>query len=471
MYLRRIRVLAVLAVALAWVVTAPAAEPVHKTALDDYVAKPDPTYSWKIVKKIRGDGYTTFVLDMKSQRWRTPPEVDRAVWQHWLIVVKPDVVKYDTAFLQIGGGANDGKVPDKAEAMTTTFAKETSSVVAYLHMVPNQPLVFDGDGTPRKEDDLIAYCQIKYMDTGDPTWLPRLPMVKSAVRAMDAVTELMASEDGGKTAIKKFVVAGGSKRGWTTWLTGVVDPRVAAIVPIVIDVVNVRACKDNHYAAYGFWAEAVGDYTRHHVHERMDSPQYTELLKIVDPYSYLDRLTMPKFVVNSSGDQYFPPDSSKFYFGDLKGVKYLRYVPNTKHNLKDSDAMQSILAFYLAILKGSQMPQYSWAVQPDGSIRIETKDKPREVNLWQATNVETRDFRLDRIGPAYKKSQLHDEGGGVYVARVPTPEYGWTAFFAELVFDSGEKVPYKFSTQIHILPDKLPHNIEEFRQKIRGAVK
>src|SRR5262249_44519021 len=154
--------------------------------------------------------------------------------------------------------------PEKADATMVRFATTSHTVVASLHQVPNQPLVFNGDGKGRKEDDLIAYCQIKFMDTGDPTWLLRLPMVKSAVRAMDAVTELMAGDEGGKTPVKKFVVSGGSKRGWTTWLTGVADPRVVAIVPIVIDVVNCRACKFNHYSAYGFWAEAVGDYTRHH---------------------------------------------------------------------------------------------------------------------------------------------------------------------------------------------------------------
>src|SRR5262249_55627077 len=158
--------------------------------------------------------------------------------------------------------------------------------VVDLGMVPNQPLTFHGDGKGRSEDDLIAYCQIKFMDTGDPTWLPRLPMVKSAVRAMDAATEFLASDAGGKTAVRKFVVAGGSKRGWTTWLTGAADPRVVAIVPIVIDVVNVRACKINHFASYGFWAPAVGDYTRHKIHERLDTPRYADMLRIIDPYFY-----------------------------------------------------------------------------------------------------------------------------------------------------------------------------------------
>ena len=50
------------------------------------------------------------------------------------------------------------------------MAKATHSVVAELKMVPNQPLVFNNDGKPRTEDDLIAYGWVKFMDTGDPTW-------------------------------------------------------------------------------------------------------------------------------------------------------------------------------------------------------------------------------------------------------------------------------------------------------------
>jgi PhoPQ-activated pathogenicity-related protein len=439
----------------------------RKTPLDDYIAKPDPTYSWKLVKTLRGDGYTTFVVDLKSQTWRANPEVDRPVWQHWLVIVKPDVVKHDTAFLRIGSGRNGGQPPDRPSPQSVLTATTTHTVVADLGMVPNQPLIFHNDGQPRFEDDLIAYCWIKYLDTGDATWLPRLPMVKSAVRAMDAVTELLGSDQGGKTSIQKFVVAGGSKRGWTTWLTGAADRRVRAIIPIVIDVVNVEACRINHYSSYGFWAPALGDYIRHKIYERLDTPQYAQLLKIVDPYHYCDRLTLPKFVVNSSGDQYFPPDSSKFYFHDFQGVKYLRYVPNTNHSLQGSDAADSILAFYQAVLKGTRLPRFSWKVQADHSIRVQTEDQPAEVNLWQATNPKARDFRLVEIGPAYKKAVLQSEGNGVYVAKVDKPPQGWTAFFVELVFPSGEKVPYKFTTQVHIVPDVLPHSLDEFRKSLK----
>src|SRR6516162_3431930 len=124
-----------------------------KTPLDEYIARPDPTYSWKVVNSIPGDGYTTFIVDLKSQTWRSVPEVDRPVWQHWLVIVKPAAVKHDTAFLSIGGGKNDGKVPAGPNPQTVRLAKSTHSVVAELRMIPNQPLVFNGDGQPRSEDD------------------------------------------------------------------------------------------------------------------------------------------------------------------------------------------------------------------------------------------------------------------------------------------------------------------------------
>jgi len=290
-------------------------------------------------------------------------------------------------------------------------------------------------------------------------------MVKSAVRAMDAVTELLASPAGGKIAVKKFVVAGGSKRGWTTWLTGAVDPRVTAVIPIVIDVINVRPCKINHFSAYGFWAQAVGDYTRHKVHERLDTPQYAEMLKIVDPWFYRDRLTLPKFIVNSTGDQYFPPDSAKFYFGDLQGVKYLRYVPNTKHNLAGSDASESLLAFYQSFLKGKHRPSFSWTKEKDGSVVVTVKDRPQQVNLWQATNPKARDFRVDTIGKAYTSSTLAEQKPGVYVGRVDKPAHGYTAFFVELVYDSGGKYPFKFTTEVSVVPDVLPFKFEDAKKR------
>jgi PhoPQ-activated pathogenicity-related protein len=428
----------------------------EETALDRYVARPDPTYAWKVVGTTTGDGLTQYVVDLKSQTWRSEKDVDRPVWQHWLTIVKPAKPSSKIAHLRIGGGANGGEPPRSADGSILLMAKATNSVVAELKMVPNQPLVLKQDGVQRKEDDFIAYTWDQFLKTGDETWPARLPMVKSAVRAMDCIQELLASDQGGHVAIEKFVLAGGSKRGWTTWCTAAVDKRVAAAIPVVIDVVNVRECSRHHIAAYGFHAEAIGDYFRHDLTGRRDDPRTKLLYAIEDPYSYRDRLTMPKYVVNASGDQYFPPDSSRFYFGDLPDEKYLRYVPNADHSLRDTDALESITAFYQTVLTNTPRPKYSWTFESDGSIRVATKDVPKEVKVWHATNPHARDFRVKTIGKTYQ-SQVLNGAEGVYIGRIDLPQKGWTAFFVELTYDVGQSFPLKLTSAVRILPDILPY--------------
>jgi PhoPQ-activated pathogenicity-related protein len=426
------------------------------TALDRYVHQPDPTYAWNVASTVEHPGAKTLIVRLKSQTWRTPQEVDRPVWEHWLVVVRPEKPVSDTAFLFIGGGSNRSDMPSGPDEKVAQIARATNTVVAELRMVPNQPLVFNNDGQPRSEDDLIAYTADKFLRTGDETWPARLPMVKSAVRAMDCVQELMAGKEGGHFAINHFVVAGGSKRGWTTWMTGAVDKRVRAIVPIVIDVVNVDPSMRHHVAAYGFWAEAIGDYVQHEITKRWDHPRLRDLYHIEDPYYYRHRLTMPKLIVNAAGDEFFLPDSSQFYFADLEGEKHLRYVANGNHSLRDTDALESIVAFYQMILSDTPRPEFSWKFEDDGSIRVSAVQKPRQVQLWQATNPDARDFRVKTIGRTYQKQSLEDQGNGTFIGKVDEPDKGWVAFFVELVYDGPTPVPLKLTTPVRVLPDTLP---------------
>ncbi len=102
---------------------------------------------------------------------------------------------------------------------------------------------------------------------------------------------------------------------------------------------------------------------------------------------------------------------------------------------------------------------------------VTSKDKPREVNLWQATNPKARDFRLDVIGKAYTNTPLQAEANGTYVGRVAKPASGYTAFFVELVYDSGGKYPFKFTTEVSVVPDVLPHKWEEAAAKYANTKK
>jgi PhoPQ-activated pathogenicity-related protein len=433
----------------------------ERTALDRYVAAPDPNYSYKVIDNVPGKGYTTYILEMTSQSWLTTNEVDRTLWKHWMTITKPDTVTRPTSLLFIGGGSNGKEAPKEADPNMVKAALETKSVVAELKMVPNQPLVFKGDGEKRVEDSLIAYCWDKFLRTGDERWPTRLPMTKSAVRAMDTVTAFCSSKDGGEIKVNSFVVAGGSKRGWTTWTTAAVDKRVVAIVPFVIDMLNIVPSFIHHWEAYGFYAPAVGDYEAMGIMDWQGTPEYRNLMKIEEPYEYRDRLTMPKFIINATGDQFFLPDSSQFYFKELPGTKYLRYVPNGDHSLKDTDAFDSLIACYNAVLNDVPLPRFTWKSGPADSLVVETMDKPTAAKLWKATNPAARDFRVETLGKVWTSTDLVPQGDGTYVVRVEKPEKGWTAYMVELTYASKDRpAPFKFTTEVRVVPDTLPYKFQ-----------
>ena len=429
-----------------------------RTALDRYVAAPDPAFGWKVLRQLPAEGAKATLLEMTSQRWLTEKEVQRPLWTHWVTVIVPEKVTSDAALLFITGGSLERQPPTAPPAWLLDAARNTSTVTVELRLVPNQPVVFmdDPGKKPRTEDDFIAYTWDKYLRTGDEKWPARLPMTKSAVRAMDAVTAFAKTAEGGGHDVARFVVSGASKRGWTAWTTAAVDRRVIALVPAVIDVLNVEPSFVHHYRAYGKYSDAVDDYLAHGIMGWMGTREFRALMKIEEPYEYRDRLTMPKLMVNASGDEFFLPDSSQFYFDDLKGEKHVRYVPNTSHALAKSDALETVQAFYAAVVANTPRPEVKWTFERDGSIKVVAKQLPSAVTLWQATNPSARNFRLDAIGPAYQPTPLKASGPNTWIGRIDAPPAGWTAFFVELTFAGPGKYPLKVTSGIRVLPDKLP---------------
>ena len=433
-----------------------------ETALDRYVKAPDSHFKYALVKTISGPGYTAFVLDMTSQQYLTTADVNRPIWRHWLTVVKPAKVSSKVGLLFIRGGDNDDAAPNSADALSARIATMTGAVVAVLNTVPSQSLVFAGEKRERVEDAIIAYTWAKYLHTGDEKWPLRLPMTKAAVRAMDAVSGFLASPAGGKVSVDKYVVSGESKRGWTTWTTAAVDTRVVAIMPGVIDVLNIGPSFLHHYRAYGAYSSEVDDYVEAGIMRWAGTQEYKNLMQIEEPFSYRERLTLPKFIINAAGDQYFLPDSSQFYFDQLEGEKYLRYVPNADHAVRDhTDVEDSIAAYFESIVKQTPRPNFTWKIQPDGRIVVDTLTKPTAVKLWQATNPNARDFRLAKIGPAYQGAELAPQSPGRYVGQVAKPAKGYTAYFVELTFPSGGKYPFKFTTGVKVVPDTYPFAVPE----------
>ena len=428
----------------------------ENTPIDEYVAQLDASYKWTVVDRRSEDGVTTVTIDLTSQTWLDFEQVNQPEWRHWLILSIPKNVRSDIGMLFIGGGSNRNSWPKASNEQTLTIARMTQTVVAELKMVPNQPLIFNKDGVPRTEDDLIAYTWDQFLTGAEPVWLARNAMVKSAVRAMDTVTNYTSMKENSDFRIDKFVIAGASKRGWTSWITAAVDKRVVGLIPIVIDVLNVDKSMRHHFSAYGFWAPAISDYVRHGIMERLSDPKLAELYEIVDPYHYIDRLDMPKLILNAAGDQFFLPDSSQFYYDDLIGPKLIRYVPNTDHSMRDSDVLTSLIGFYDSIVSNIDLPSVSWTYPSENVLVLQSDISPTDATLWVANNPRARDFRLETVVPIYTPTPLKLSDGDNQTLQIPTPEKGWNAYFVEFTYDIGAAAPLKVSTEVKVIPDILP---------------
>src|SRR5262245_53028710 len=190
--------------------------------LPEYLKKPEPAYSWKLKEKIDHPQGTVYDLRLVSQTW------EDITWEHQLQVYQPKGVEPARTMLlwNTGGAAKADGI-----AMGMEIARKVKAPVAFLYHIPNQPLL---DG--KTEDALIAETFVRYVKTKDENWPLLFPMVKSVVKAMDALQEFSKQE--WKEPVESFIITGGSKRGWTSWLTGASDRRVKAIAPMVIDTLN-----------------------------------------------------------------------------------------------------------------------------------------------------------------------------------------------------------------------------------------
>src|SRR5690606_2585205 len=75
-------------------------------------------------------------------------------------------------------------------------------------------------------------------------------------------------------------------------------------------------------------------------------------------------------------------------------------------------------------------------------------------------NPMARDFRKEVIGETWSRTVLAPQGDGTYLASLPEPNRGWSAFFVALEFPSGTTYPFRFTTEVSVIPDVLPHQNE-----------
>jgi len=421
-------------------VTLPAevAPPVDLAA---YVARPEPECRWEVAQEQVIGNCDVVQLRLTSQVWQGIP------WEHDLVIFIPKGASAKTVMLLNEGG----KADPKNAIFGALVASKVKAPVAILLGVPRQPL-FEG----KTEDDLIAETFVRYLETGDGSWPLLFPMVKSLVKAMDAIQELNAQKGAGPT--ENFIVGGASKRGWTTWLTAASDPRVMAITPMVIDTLNMQAQLPYQIESFGGPSEQIEPYTKRGLVPLPDTAAAKKLWAMVDPWVYRSKFTMPKLVVLGNNDRYWTTDALNLYWDDLPGEKYLSYTPNAGHDLTERTpqgkkltpmrALNNVGAFVRHLLTDTPMPKLEWKHDdaPDGQLRltVTAEPRPRQAQFWVASG-KTRDLREAR----WEARPVEYPAEGPLVITLPRPSTGQTAFFADLGYQI-EDLPHWLSTQLRI---------------------
>src|SRR5690606_23537452 len=325
-------------------------------------------------------------------------------------------------------------------------AEKNKAIVAIVRQVPNQPL-YDG----LTEDELISFTLHNYKNDKDLTWPLLFPMVKSAVRAMDAVQEF--SREKLDREISRFTVTGASKRGWTTWLTGASDKRVETIAPMVIDVLNMPVSLDYHIIAWNEYSPQINDYIKLEIPQTVRSADGNAITQMVDPYSYRNKLTMPKLIFIGTNDEYWPVDAIKNYIDDIPGENYIHYVPNAGHDLGAGEqALRALSAFWGKALSKAPQTSLSYDLTTDrtsATLRVKTSsDELLNAYIWSADSSD-RDFRDEEWTSKQLDSKDHDH----ILQQIPFPKSGFKAFYIDLEYADPNGGKYTKSTRMYVADD------------------
>ncbi|MBG86168.1 MAG: hypothetical protein CMO80_04625 [Verrucomicrobiales bacterium] len=404
--------------------------PGQQNALTRYLKKEDNSFRWTAGKENGREQ----LIELTSQTWRD------IAWKHQLLLVQPKEIKNpDIVLLLISGSSGPGRYTQ----ILQRIADQAGAVAAVINNVPNQPL-FD-----RKEDALIAYTFSQHIKTGDEDWPALFPMVKSVVKAMDAISQ--HSKRGGRS-VKRFVLTGASKRGWTTWLTGATDRRVAAIAPMVFDILNSKVQTDWARTVWGKQSEQIHDYTDLGLIKEEEDEAMTRIREWVDPYEYRRRFTMPKLILLGLNDPYWVVDSAQHYWNDLSEPKLMYQIPNAGHKLNESEAVRTLAAFYENIVSGAEHPTVRWRVRERDSatreIVVNFDRKPNLIRVWSASSGK-RDFRKTKWTP--KPLRKPADPKNISIIR-KVPQNGYEAVVVEAAFKTASGKTYRVSTKPFVLP-------------------
>ena len=427
------------------------------TSMSDYIESTKNEFSYDIQEVIYEENWTGYHIKMISGEWLDSKKVDQVEWWHYVDIIIPKQTTSSTGIMFIDGGE---KSEDyfRLDAQSIRNAIKTEAVIVNVSNIPFQPLNFlSSEQDSFEEDDLIAFAWNKFLKQGakqkDVEWLPRFPMTRAIVRAMDLAQEIVLQND---IVVKDFVVSGASKRGWTAWTTAAVDSRVKAVVPMVIDMLNLVPSFENHYRSYGEFSPAVQEYVNYNIQDWLGTEEFKVLMSYIEPFSFIDKFTMPKYIINAGSDEFFSTDSWRFYYDKLPGEKIIRYVPNKNHSLDGRYLTEDLVSYFYRVINDIEIPSLSWNLSDNKLIAELDYDGEYDVSVWTAKNDNGRDFRLWEEGELWEETSIGKFANNKYELNVNSNFKGYKATMIEFTIDPESEFPLIISTGPFVFPEKYP---------------
>jgi PhoPQ-activated pathogenicity-related protein len=206
----------------------------------------------------------------------------------------------------------------------------------------------------------------------------------------------------------------------------------------------------HHLAFYkGKPSEQIGDYVAGGMLQLLNTPIGQRLVELEDPYSYRDRYTMPKLIINGTNDRYWAQDALNLYWDGLPEPKWILYAPNSGHGLDDrTRVLATLVAFIQTLARGRSLPKMEWTLNetPQGlEIRVRSQPAAREARMWFAGTPDY-DLRESRWASA-PMTRTRDGGWQGFLQR---PRRGRATAYAELVFDIDGRL-FTLTTQLKVL--------------------
>ena len=427
------------------------------TSMSDYIESTKNEFSYDIQEVIYEENWTGYHIKMISGEWLDSKKVDQVEWWHYVDIIIPKQTTSSTGIMFIDGGEKSDDY-FRLDAQSIGNAIKTESVIVNVSNIPFQPLNFlSSEQDSFEEDDLIAFAWNKFLKQGakqkDVEWLPRFPMTRAIVRAMDLAQEIVLQND---IVVKDFVVSGASKRGWTAWTTAAVDSRVKAVVPMVIDMLNLVPSFENHYRSYGEFSPAVQEYVNYNIQDWLGTEEFKVLMSYIEPFSFIDKFTMPKYIINAGSDEFFSTDSWRFYYDKLPGEKIIRYVPNKNHSLDGRYLTEDLVSYFYRVINDIEIPSLSWNLSDNKLIAELDYDGEYDVSVWTAKNDNGRDFRLWEEGELWEETSIGKLADNKYELNVSSNFKGYKATMIEFTIDPESEFPLIISTGPFVFPEKYP---------------